>query len=103
MEGTSTFAKRLRDAREAIGISQKQLGILAGIDQFGASARINQYERGKHIPDLLTAQRLAVELQVPVSYLYEPNDDLAELIRLAGHLSENGVRELIKRLGDEVA
>jgi transcriptional regulator with XRE-family HTH domain len=103
MEGKSTFAKRLRDAREAIGISQKQLGILAGIDQFGASARINQYERGKHIPDLLTAQRLAMELRVPVSYLYEPNDDLAELIRLAGRLSGSGVRELIKRLGDEEA
>lgn len=103
MEGTSTFAKRLRDAREAIGISQKQLGILAGIDQFGASARINQYERGKHIPDLLTAQRLAVELRVPVSYLYEPNDDLAELIRLAGRLPGSGLRELIKRLDDEEA
>lgn len=103
MEGKSTFAKRLREAREAIGISQKQLGILAGIDQFVASARINQYERGKHIPDLLTAQRLAMELRVPVSYLYEPNDDLAELIRLVGRLPENGVRELIERLGGEEA
>jgi transcriptional regulator with XRE-family HTH domain len=63
------------------GVSQKQLGILAGIDQFVASARINQYERGKHVPDLQTAQRLAAELNVPVSYLYEPDDDLAELIR----------------------
>lgn len=103
MEGKSTFAKRLREAREAIGISQKELGILAGIDRFVASARINQYERGKHTPDLLTAQRLAVELRVPVSYLYEPNDDMAELILLAGHLSANSMRALIKHLGDEVA
>lgn len=59
MTGKATFAKRLREAREAKGISQKQLGILAGIDQFVASARINQYERGKHVPDLLMAERLA--------------------------------------------
>lgn len=102
MEGKSTFAKRLKEAREAIGISQKQLGIQAGIDQFVASARINQYERGKHIPDLLTAQRLASQLRVPVSYLYEPNDDLAELIRLAGYLPAEKVRSLIKHLGDEL-
>lgn len=101
MEGKSTFAKRLREAREAIGISQKQLGILAGIDQFVASARINQYERGKHIPDLLTAQRLALQLQVPVSYLYEPNDDLADLIRAASCLSPNGIRELAKCVRDK--
>ena len=72
MEEKSVFARRLRAAREAKGVSQKQLGILAGIDQFVASARINQYERGKHVPDLQTAQRLATELNVPVSYLYEP-------------------------------
>ncbi len=102
MEGKSTFAKRLREAREAIGISQKQLGIQAGIDQFVASARINQYERGKHIPDLLTAQRLASQLRVPVSYLYEPNDDLAELIRLVGHLPAEKMRSLIKHLGNEL-
>lgn len=101
MEGKATFAKRLHEAREAVGISQKQLGIQAGIDQFVASARINQYERGKHIPDLLTAQRLAVELHVPVSFLYEPDDDLAALLRLAGHLPKTKLRALLKRLVDE--
>lgn len=101
MEGKATFAKRLREAREAIGISQKQLGILAGIDQFVASARINQYERGKHIPDLLTAQRLAIELRVPVSFLYEPDDDLAALLRLVGHLPKARLRALLKRLVEE--
>lgn len=95
MEGKTTFAKRLKEAREAVGVSQKQLGILAGIDQFVASPRINQYERGKHTPDLLTAQRLAAELRVPVSYFYEPNDVLAELIRLAGFLPEKKLRKLI--------
>jgi len=103
MKGKATFARRLREAREAVGISQKQLGILAGIDEFGASARINQYERGKHVPDLLTAQRLAAELKVPVSYLYEPDDNLADLLRIAGRLPSHKMRKLLKALGDDAA
>jgi transcriptional regulator with XRE-family HTH domain len=79
-------------------VSQKQLGILAGIDRFVASARINQYERGKHVPDLQMAQRLAAELQVPMSYLYEPNDDLAELIRVLGGYSPDRLCELLTQL-----
>lgn len=98
MEEKSVFARRLRAAREARGVSQKQLGILAGIDQFVASARINQYERGKHVPDVQTAQRLAAELGVPVSCLYEPDDDLAELIRLLGGCSRDQLRQLITQL-----
>lgn len=101
MEGKSTFARRLREAREAVGISQKQLGIQAGIDQFVASARINQYERGKHIPDLLTAQRLAAELSVPVSFLYEPDDDLAALLCCAGRLPKSKLRAFIKKLAED--
>lgn len=101
MEGKTTFARRLKEAREAIGVSQKQLGILAGIDQFVASARINQYERGKHVPDPLTAKRLAGVLKVPASFLYEPNDDLATLLLLAARLPKTRLRALIKRIGDE--
>jgi len=98
MEEKSVFARRLRAAREARGVSQKQLGILAGIDQFVASARINQYERGKHVPDVQTAQRLAAELSVPVSCFYEPDDDLAELIRLLGGCTRDQLRQLITQL-----
>lgn len=101
MEGKSIFARRLREAREAVGISQKQLGIQAGIDQFVASARINQYERGKHIPDLLTAQRLAAELGVPVSFLYEPDDDLAALLRTVGGMPRRKIQGIVKRLREE--
>jgi len=87
MDDLPTFARRMREAREMIGISQKQLGIQAGIDPSGASARINQYERGKHFPDQLTAQRLAAVLNVPVSFLYESDDQLATLIRQLGRLT----------------
>ena len=98
MTGVQTLARRIREAREALGISQKQLGILAGIDEFVASARINQYERGKHEPDHATAIKLAKVLGVPPSFLYEPDDKLAELIRLAGQLSATALQRLIHDL-----
>jgi transcriptional regulator with XRE-family HTH domain len=39
---------RLKEARLRTGLSQQKLGILAGIDEATASARMNQYERGIH-------------------------------------------------------
>jgi transcriptional regulator with XRE-family HTH domain len=80
MGGISIVAKRLKEARSRAGISQKQLGIKAGIDDFTASARINQYERGKHMPDLQTVTRLAAVLQIPVPYFYCQDVELADVI-----------------------
>jgi len=76
----SVVAKRLREARLRAGISQKQLGIKAGLDEFSASPRINQYERGKHTPDYSTVERLAKVLGVPTPYFYAREDELAKLI-----------------------
>jgi transcriptional regulator with XRE-family HTH domain len=80
MGGVSIVAKRLEEARLRAGISQKQLGIRAGIDEFSASPRINQYERGKHMPDLQTLTRLAGVMQVPVPYFYCHDAELADVI-----------------------
>ncbi len=80
MAGISVVAKRLKEARLRAGISQKQLGIQSGIDDFSASARINQYERGKHMPDLQTLARLAAVLRVPVPYFYCEESELAEVV-----------------------
>jgi transcriptional regulator with XRE-family HTH domain len=80
MGGISIVAKRLKEARLKAGISQNQLGIQAGIDEFSASPRINQYERGKHMPDLQTLTRLAAVVQVPVPYFYCEDADLAVVI-----------------------
>jgi len=76
----SPIGRRLKSARIVKGISQKQLGILAGIDEFSASPRINQYERGKHVPDFATSKRLAKALSIPVTYLYADEEKLAEFI-----------------------
>lgn len=83
----SPVGKRLKEARLAKGVSQKGLGILAGIDEFAASARINQYERGKHVPDYQTAGRLAKVLEVPVTFLFADDDELAEMILLFNQAS----------------
>ncbi len=75
------YSRRLREAREAYGVSQRNLGIEAGLDDFVASTRINRYETGVHQPDLQTLQRLAAVLGLPVAYFYAEDDELARLIR----------------------
>lgn len=94
----SVIAKRLREARVALDISQRELGIRAGIDEFVASARINQYERAKHEPDFATAERLADVLGVPTPYLYARDDDMAALLLRLAKVSPEVIRELISSL-----
>ncbi len=71
---------RLKEARLKAKLSQQWLGVLAGIDEATASARMNQYERGVHTPDFDLACRLAAVLDIPASYFYTVEDDLAEMI-----------------------
>lgn len=54
----------LKEALLRTGISQQKLGILAGIDEATASARMNRYERGIPVPDFALACRLAEVLAV---------------------------------------
>lgn len=86
------FSRRLREAREAYGISQRNLGIEAGLDDFVASTRVNRYETGVHQPDLQTLQRLAGVLGLPVAYFYAEDDDLARVIREFQERKKKGKR-----------
>ena len=81
------FSQRLKDARLLRGLSQKGLGIAAGIDEFVASARINRYEKGVHEANLVTASRLAEALDVPLAYFYAADDNLARMILTFAELS----------------
>lgn len=96
MSATSPFGKRMKTLRKAAKLSQERLGVLAGVDEFSASARINQYERGKHEPDFQMATHLAEVLNAPVSYFYEPDDELAELILMLHRLDRDTKQQLIK-------
>ena len=95
----STVGSRLREARERAGISQKRLGIKAGIDPGVASARINQYEKGKHLPHFATARQLAKVLGVPTPYLYADDDDLAAWILAYQSVSTATRKSILKDAG----
>ena len=86
----------MREARERTGISQKQLGIRAGLDPSVASARINQYEKGKHLPHLSTSRQLAKVLGVPPPYLYADDDGLAAWILAYASVSPAVRRSTVK-------
>lgn len=97
-EQPTVFALRLAQARERAGLSQTQLGILAGLDPSVASPRINQYERGKHEPQLKTAKKLADVLGIPPAFLYTGDDLLAELLLRWNELTLRQKKELLKAI-----
>ncbi|AIF48147.1 helix-turn-helix domain-containing protein [Dyella japonica] len=94
-----TFQRRLKEAREERALSQKNLGIEAGIDPFVASTRINRYEQGVHEPDMATIQRLAKALQVPLPYLFATDDRLAAMILAFDKLTSSDKDRLLRDLG----
>lgn len=71
---------RLKEARLRSGLTQELLGIKAGIDEYSASARMNQYEKGVHIPNFELLERCATILDVPVEYFYTRSDENAKLL-----------------------
>ena len=99
----AVLSRRLKEARERKGLSQRQLGIAAGLDRFVASTRINRYEKGVHHPDPVTVQRVADALGVPAAYLLASDDKLARLIlafnSLPAKAQERVVSELEQMVG----
>lgn len=93
---SSPVGKRLKEAREEAGLSQKKLGIASGIDEFSASARMNQYETGKHTPDYLTLTRIARVLKLPTAYFYADTKELADIIKLFSSVSRAQQKEITK-------
>lgn len=94
----SMFAKRLKDARLALGISQRELGRRIGLSEEVVSSRITRYELGTSEPDFATASRLAKELGVPLAYLLADNDVLADIILAAAGLPSSEQRKLAAEL-----
>lgn len=98
---SKSWADRLKEIRLRNGISQRRLGIAAGLDAFVASARMNRYENGIHDPEPGISKRIAEALGVPNAMLYAEEDDLAELIEVYSRLdtkSKAQVLELAKAL-----
>ncbi|USX15032.1 helix-turn-helix domain-containing protein [Oxalobacteraceae bacterium OTU3CAMAD1] len=95
-KGNELWGRRLKETRTAVGLSQKQLGILAGLDQFVAGTRINRYELGVHKADFQIAQRLAEILNIPTGYFFTEDDQLALLMLAYHRMSQKKKHELTK-------
>ncbi|MCS0325004.1 helix-turn-helix domain-containing protein [Vibrio diabolicus] len=104
MSFISPIPERLKEARKKAKLSQKALGVRIGMDESSASPRMNQYEKGKHTPDIGTLKALADELGVPLSYFFCEDEVSAELAVNLNKLSETDkqkVLEMTARLIDE--
>ena len=80
MASHTPFPTRLKQARKAKGLTQKELGMLIGLDVNTASSRMNHYETGRHLPDYDMAKKIAEELDVPVAYFYCDSEENAQLL-----------------------
>lgn len=94
----SIFAIRLKAARKVKKITQEQLGIMVGIDEFSASTRINRYEKGVHEPHFAIVEKIAIVLDLPVAYFYCTVDIDAEIVCLIHHLTEEEKQTLLEEL-----
>lgn len=81
------FGRRLREARTRLGLPQDKLGIMIGIDEGSASARISRYETGTHEPSFAIAGRLAEALKIPAAFFYCDDDQLANIVDHYGRMN----------------
>jgi transcriptional regulator with XRE-family HTH domain len=96
----SPFGRRLRAARLRAGIPQDRLGVLVGLDEGTASARLSRYENGVHAAPYEMAAKLAKALQVPTAYFYCDDDALARVILAWKQLSEETQHRLTATVED---
>ena len=89
---------RLKEARKKAKLSQKSLGVCIGMDESSASPRMNQYEKGKHTPDVRTLKLLADELGVPLSFFFCEDESSAEIACLVAQMTKEEKKELILSL-----
>ncbi len=86
---------RLKQARIRKGLTQQQLGVMLGLEPNNASARMNQYERGKHAPDFATVKRMAELLGVPAAWFYSEDDLDASIIEAVHQLTDQQKQTLL--------
>jgi transcriptional regulator with XRE-family HTH domain len=95
----SPLPQRLKSARKLAKLTQEKLSNQLGFDDRShGTARISQYETGKHAPDFAMAKKMADALGVPVAYLYCDDENLAEFIFEWGKLTEEEQKRVINKL-----
>lgn len=92
------IGKRLKEARKRSGLTQKEVGVRAGIVEENASTKINQYEKGVYNPRFPRLANLAKVLNVPIAYFYADEDELAEIVHQYGSMSKQGKKRLVSKI-----
>jgi len=88
----------MRSRREELGWSQEKVGVLIGIDESSARARISRYELGTHEPPLKTARLITEALGVPLAYLYCEDDEVAHVLMRLSKLKPTTRKQTLSRL-----
>lgn len=65
-----SFGARIKQAREALGMTQKELAARCGV----AENTISTYEQGKKTPRVRVIERLSKELHIPAMELLRELD-----------------------------
>ena len=90
---------RIKRARNFRGLTQKELGIAAGLDERSADIRIAQYESGTRTPKEDLLRKIAEVLDVNYRSLYEPTlyaaeDIMYSLFELDEHYPRTSLYEV---------
>jgi len=92
----SVLKKRLKEARLKSGLSQEQLGLMAGLEVESASARMNRYERGTRAPTTELMERIADVLKLPLAYFYAVEESEAALLVSFHQMSHDNKKTLLE-------
>jgi transcriptional regulator with XRE-family HTH domain len=84
------FGPRLRQLRNQSKLSQEQVGVLIGLEESSARARISRYETGEHDPSEATALKIAEVFGVPLAYFYCTDEQLGDIIRCYDLMDDAG-------------
>lgn len=77
-----TLGRRLAEARQALGLNQKQLGEKAGV----SPSLVSQIERGRVSASLNTLRKLAGVLGVPLAHFFdERQEERLRIVRARDH------------------
>jgi transcriptional regulator with XRE-family HTH domain len=96
MSEQEIFGTRLRAARKLTKFTQEELGRAAGFDEAVANARMNQYERSKHLPHYTVACRLGDVLKLDPAYFYARSNETAELLQLWAAIPSRKRKQLLE-------
>ena len=92
----SLFGRRLKDARTAVGLAQDKLGVMIGLDESSSSARMSRYENGIHAPAFEIVEKLAEALNLPATYFYCDDDELAQLIVIYHKANQDIKKQIVQ-------